>query len=161
MSTAAIAQNTSTYTRYGIGDLYYGYSARTISMGHSGSAMLNSDYVEILNPASWSALSRVRIELNFSYDELKLSNSKETKYYGDGIFKGFTFAFPVSEIHKIGVAFGLVPYSRINYEVTQNVQDESISGNYKSTYLGSGGLSRIFIGCNLSTSVRNFIWCYI
>ena len=40
---------------------------------------------------------------------------------------------------------GIVPYSRINYEVVENVQDES-TGNYIQTYEGVGGLSRIFIG---------------
>jgi hypothetical protein len=145
ISNSLIAQNTSTYTRYGIGDLYYGYSARTMALSNSGSAMLNSDYVEILNPASWSALTRTRIEFSFSYDELKLSNSTETRYYGDGNFRGFTFAFPVSEDNGIAVAMGLVPYSRINYETIQSVDDES-TGNYVQKYEGLGGLSRLFIG---------------
>jgi hypothetical protein len=145
ITSLSIAQNTSTYTRYGIGDIYYGYSARTMAMSYSGSAMLNSDYVEIINPASWSALTRTRIEFSFSYDELKLSNSAESKYYGDGNFRGFTFAFPVSEDNGIAIALGLVPYSRINYESVQSVQDES-TGNYIAKYDGVGGLSKIFIG---------------
>ena len=145
VSNILFAQRTSTYTRYGVGDLYYSYSARTLSMGHSGSAMINSDYVEILNPASWAYLSRVRFEFSFAYDEMRLSNSNETKYYGDGLFKGVTFGFPISEVHRIGLAFGVVPYSRINYEVTENIID-TISGNYNTTYLGKGGLSKIFIG---------------
>jgi hypothetical protein len=145
ITSLSVAQNTSTYTRYGIGDIYYGYSARTMAMSYSGSAMLNSDYVEIINPASWSALTRTRIEFSFSYDELKLSNSTESKYYGDGNFRGFTFAFPVSEDNGIAIALGLVPYSRINYESVQSVQDES-TGNYIAKYDGVGGLSKIFIG---------------
>lgn len=140
-----MAQNTSTYTRYGVGDIFYSYSARTLSMGHSGSAIINTDYVEILNPASWSNLSRTRLEISFSYDDLKLSSPTETKYYGDGIFKGFTFAFPVSEVYGIGVAIGLVPYSRINYEVIESTQGEG-TGNYISKYQGTGGLSKIFVG---------------
>jgi hypothetical protein len=139
------AQVTSTYARYGIGDLYYSYSARTLSMGNAGTALLNKDYVEILNPASWSDLSRVRFEFSFTYDQLKLSNSTDSKFYGDGFFKGLTFAFPISEANKIGMAFGLVPYSRSNYEVTEKVID-SVSGNYTTTYLGKGGLSKIFAG---------------
>lgn len=141
----SFGQQTSTYTRYGVGDLYYTYSSRSLSIGHTGTAMLNNDYLEILNPASWSSLSRVRFELSFAYDELKLSNSEETKYYGDGLFKGVTFGFPISEVNKITLAFGLVPYSRIGYEVTENVVD-TITGNYKTTFLGKGGLSKIFIG---------------
>ncbi len=145
MTSLSMAQNTSTYTRYGIGDIYYGYSARTMALSFSGSAMLNTDYVAILNPASWANLSRTRIEFSFSYDELKVSNSTGSQYYGDGIFRGFTFAFPVSEANRVAVAMGIVPYSRINYEVVENIQDES-TGNYKATYQGIGGLSRIFIG---------------
>jgi hypothetical protein len=145
ITSLSIAQNTSTYTRYGIGDIYYGYSARTMAMSYSGSAMLNSDYVEIINPATWSALTRTRFELSFSYDELQLSNSTESKNYGDGNFRGFTFAFPVSEDNGIAIALGLVPYSRINYESVQSVHDES-TGNYIAKYDGVGGLSKIFIG---------------
>ena len=145
MTSFSFSQNTSTYTRYGIGDLFYGYSARSMALSYSGSAMLNSDYVEILNPASWAALSRTRIEFSFSYDQLKLSNSSETRYYGDGIFRGFTFAFPVSMDNGIAVALGLVPYSRINYESVQAINDQA-AGNYVQTYEGVGGLSRVFLG---------------
>jgi hypothetical protein len=145
LTNLSVAQRTSTYTRYGVGDIHYSYSARTLSMGHSGTAMLNSDYVEVLNPATWSSLSKVRFELSFAYDELRLSNSGETKYYGDGLFKGVTFGFPISEVHRIALAFGVVPYSRINYEVSENIID-SVTGNYNTTYLGKGGLSKIFIG---------------
>jgi hypothetical protein len=145
ISNLSIAQRTSTYTRYGLGDVYYSYSARTLAMGNAGSAMINSDYVEILNPASWSNLSRTRIEFSFAYDELRLSNQNESKYYGDGIFKGFTFAFPVSKDYGIGVAMGIVPYTLLNYEVQEKATNET-TGNYTSTYLGKGGLSKVFIG---------------
>lgn len=145
ISGISFAQKTSTYSRYGVGDIYYSYSARTLSMGHTGAAIVNSDYVEIINPASWSNLSRVRFEFNFAYDELKLSNAEESKYYGDGLFKGLTFAFPISEVYKINLALGLVPYSRLNYEVQNKIVD-TLTGNYTSTYLGKGGLSKIFIG---------------
>lgn len=138
-------QSTSTYTRYGIGDILYSYSARTLSMGHSGSALINSDYVEILNPASWSGLSRTRIEFSFIYNGILISDNTDSRYYGDGDFKGFTFAFPISEEKGIGAALGIVPYSRANYLIVQNVVDKE-AGNYTATYEGKGGLSKIFIG---------------
>lgn len=145
ISQLVIAQRTSTYTRYGIGDVYYSYSARSLSLGHAGTALINSDYIGLLNPASWSNLSKTRIEFSFAYDELKLSNQFESKYYGDGVFKGFTFAFPVSKDYGIGVAMGIVPYTRVNYEVREMVSNEA-SGNYTSTYQGKGGLSKVFVG---------------
>ena len=154
-SSLAIAQNTSTYARYGLGDVVYSYSARTLSMGHSGSAISTSDYVALLNPASWSNLSRTRIEFSFGYDELRLSNQDETKTYGDGIFKGFTFAFPVSQDNGVGIAMGLVPYTRVNYKAKEKITNES-TGNYISTYQGKGGLSKIFIGGTYKLPI-NFI----
>ena len=155
VSSLTFSQNTSTYTRYGLGDVVYSYSARTLSMGHSGSAIISSDYVELLNPASWSNLSRTRIEFSFGYDELRLSNQNVTKNYGDGIFKGFTFAFPVSQDYGIGIAMGLVPYTRVNYEVQERITNES-TGDYTSTYQGKGGLSKIFIGGTYKLPI-NFI----
>ncbi|MEJ2105605.1 MAG: hypothetical protein P8X47_13680, partial [Ignavibacteriaceae bacterium] len=145
ISQLVIAQRTSTYTRYGLGDVYYSYSARSLSLGHAGTALINSDYIGLLNPASWSNLSKTRIEFSFAYDELKLSNQFESKYYGDGVFKGFMFAFPVSKVYGIGVAMGIVPYTRVNYEVREMVSNEA-SGNYTSTYQGKGGLSKVFVG---------------
>ncbi|MBT8379198.1 MAG: hypothetical protein KJN64_08200 [Ignavibacteria bacterium] len=146
----ANAQSTSSYTRYGLGDVQYSYSARSLSMGHSGSALLNKDYVEIFNPASWSGLSRTRIEFSFVYNGLLLSNNSESKFYGDGDFKGFTFAFPVSQDNGVGVAMGVVPYSRLNYSVVLKDLDEGSNvGPYTSTYEGKGGLSKIFIGSSV------------
>jgi hypothetical protein len=150
LSIPLCAQSTSSYTRYGIGDIHYSYSARSLSMGHSGSALINSDYVEVLNPASWSALSRTRIEFSFIYNGLLLSNSTELKYYGDGDFKGFTFAFPVSTANGVGMAMGLVPYSRSNYLIVDKDLDEGSNvGAYTATYEGKGGLSKIFIGASV------------
>ena len=147
VSNFAMAQNTSPYARYGLGDVIYSYSARTLSMGHAGSAIVSTDYVELLNPASWSNLNRTRIEFSFGYNELRLSNQNESKYYGDGIFKGFTFAFPVSKEDGIGVAMGIVPFTRVNYQVQEKVTNTT-TGNYTSTYQGKGGLSKVFLGAS-------------
>ncbi|MEE9448537.1 MAG: hypothetical protein V3V72_00685 [Ignavibacteriaceae bacterium] len=144
---AVNAQSTSTYTRSGVGDIIYSYSARSLSLGHSGSALINKDYIAITNPAGWSSLAKTRIEFSFVYNGMNISNSTDSKFYGDGDFKGFTFAFPVSEEHGIGVATGLVPYSRMNYLVEQdNEAVSSSSSNYTATYQGKGGLSKLFIG---------------
>jgi hypothetical protein len=54
-------QSSSTLTRNGIGDLNYTYSARSLGFAQTGVAMFNSDFVEILNPASWAELKFTRI----------------------------------------------------------------------------------------------------
>jgi hypothetical protein len=140
-------QNISPYTRYGIGDMLYTYSARSLSMGQSGSALLNDNFVSITNPGSWSVLKSTRIEFSYALNFSQLSTSSDSRTYRQGDFKGFTFAFPVSKDYGIGVAMGLIPYSRLHYSVQQIIaNDPIISSKYIENLKGEGGLSRIFIG---------------
>jgi len=143
------AQSSSTYTRYGIGDIHYSYSARTLGMGHSGSALISSDFVDVLNPASWSGLDRTRLEISFVFNGVNISNNSQSSFYSDAAFKGITFAFPVSQDYDIGMAMGLVPYSRIDYKAVE--RREAVGGfssAHTVTYSGSGGLSKLFFGAS-------------
>ncbi|UCH64910.1 MAG: hypothetical protein JSW63_09865 [Ignavibacterium sp.] len=141
------SQSSSTYTRNGIGDLNYTYSARSLGFAHTGVAMFNSDFVEILNPASWAELKFTKIEFSLALNGVRLSDSNESGFYTDAEFKGFTFSFPISQKYKIGFAAGIVPYSRISYKVVEMTEStESIKSNYTTTYEGDGGLSKLFMG---------------
>ncbi len=148
-STILFSQSSSTYTRNGIGDLSYTYSARSLGIAQTGSAMLNDSYVELINPASWSKLSLTRIEFSLVLNGIELSDNSNNAYYSDSDFKGFTFAFPISTKYGIGFASGLLPYSRVSYQVveTTNTTDPALS-NYTTNFTGEGGLSRLFIGAS-------------
>ena len=140
-------QNSSTYTRNGIGDLNYTYSARSLGFAQTGTAIFNSDFVEVLNPASWAALRFTKIEFSLALNGVKLSDSNTSGFYTDAEFKGFTFAFPISEKNNIAFASGIVPYSRISYQVNEFTEAaDSINSSYTTTYEGSGGLSKLFLG---------------
>ena len=148
-STILFSQSSSTYTRNGIGDLSYTYSARSLGIAQTGSAMLNDSYVELINPASWSKLRLTRIEFSLVLNGVELSDNNNNSYHSDSDFKGFTFAFPISTKYGIGFASGLLPYSRVNYQVvgTTNTIDPSLS-NYTTKFTGEGGLSRVFMGAS-------------
>jgi hypothetical protein len=149
-STILFSQSSSTYTRYGIGDINYTYSARSLGLAQTGVATLNKGFVEILNPASWASLQLTRIEFSLVLNGVQLSDNTNSALYTDGEFKGFTFAFPISNKLGIGFASGLLPYSRISYNVVQpNKADESIGSDYTETYEGDGGLSRLFMGASV------------
>ena len=151
-ATLTLSQNSSSYTRYGIGDINYTYSARSLGLGESGTATLNNNFVELLNPASWSALNLTRIEFSLVINGVHLSDNNNSALYTDADFRGFTFAFPISEKYGIGFASGLLPYSRISYTSVQKYEAaEPLNSAYTSTYSGSGGLSRLFIGASYRT----------
>jgi hypothetical protein len=140
-------QSSSVYTRYGVGDLEYGYSAKMIGIGDLGVTQLDADHLVITNPASWSAITRTRIEFGVGYRGVQISDKNQTNYTSETEFKGFTFGFPVSREYGIGVVAGLVPYSRISYNAEKYYPStDQVVPSYKLHYQGSGGLSKIFIG---------------
>ena len=144
------AQSSSVYTRYGIGDLEYGYSPRMIGIGDLGVSILDADHIIVTNPASWSVLNRTRVEFSFGYRGDLISDANQSKFTSETEFKGFTFGFPISRDFGIGAVIGLVPYSRVSYKAVQNLsyEDESLK-SYKILYEGKGGLSKIFFGSSV------------
>ena len=144
------AQNSSVYSRYGIGDLEYGYSPMMISIGDIGATQLDPDHLIVSNPASWSALNRTRIEFGFGYKGVLMSDQNKSNFTSETEFKGFTFGFPVSRDYGIGIVAGLVPYSRVSYKAVEKVESSgSQIPSYKVTYEGKGGLSKLFVGSSV------------
>ncbi|HCY77322.1 MAG TPA: hypothetical protein DHV28_15505 [Ignavibacteriales bacterium] len=144
------AQSSSVYTRYGIGDLEYGYSPRMIGIGDLGVSILDPDHIIVTNPASWSVLNRTRVEFSFGYRGDLISDANRSNFTSETEFKGFTIGFPISKDYGIGAVLGLVPYSRVSYKAVQNLtyEDESLK-SYKILYEGKGGLSKIFLGSSV------------
>ena len=60
-------QTSSPYSRIGIGDIYYSYSARTLGMGQSGIADAQQNFITFYNPAGLYNLRRTRIEFSLNY----------------------------------------------------------------------------------------------
>lgn len=145
-NTILLSQSNSVYTRSGFGELEYGYSAKMIGIGNLGTALLDSDHLLVTNPASWSAISRTRIEFGIGYRGTLISDNIQSNYTSETDFKGFTFGFPVSREYGIGVVTGLLPYSRVSYEAVKDYPAENVIPAYKLLYEGKGGLSKLFLG---------------
>jgi len=140
------AQSSSVYTRSGFGDLEYGYSAKMIGIGNIGATQLDDGHLLVANPASWSVLSRTRIEIGIGYRGTLISDKLQSNFTSETEFKGFTFGFPVSREYGVGVVAGLVPYSRISYSAEKYFPSTENIPSYKLIYDGKGGLSKIFVG---------------
>jgi len=139
------AQSSTSYTRFGIGDIEYTFTARAGALGNLNTAYNDGAHLTILNPASWNKITRTRLEISSKYDGVFLSNASNSKYFGNAEFGGFAFGFPVSELNGIGAAMGLVPYSNISYHVKESAL-LSTNEEYITNYEGKGGLSKFFIG---------------
>lgn len=145
-ASLTIAQSNSVYTRAGIGDLEYGYSAKMIGIGNIGTTQLDPDHLLVTNPASWSVLSKTRIEFALGYRGALISDNQQSNYTSETELKGVTFGIPISREYGVGAVIGLVPYSRISYSAEKYYPKDDIIPAYKLFYEGKGGLSKIFIG---------------
>lgn len=149
LSEILFAQNSSVYSRYGIGDMEYSYSSKLISTGDLGTALLDQDHLLVTNPAGWTAMSKTRIEFGFGYKGVLVSDANRSVYNSETDFKGFTFGFPVSRDLGIGVVTGLVPFSRVSYKAKENYSAQSEIPEYSVEYEGRGGISKLFIGSSV------------
>ena len=138
------SQSSSPYSRLGIGDINFAYSARKLGMGQVGVAESPENFISFYNPAALFHLKRTRIEFNLDYHGSFLSDNNTSNYSAKAEFGGFTLAFPISSRYGIGSAAGIVPFSNVSYDVENSVQ--SPSGNYQTAYKGRGGLSKLFLG---------------
>jgi hypothetical protein len=143
LSPLYFGQNSSSYSRLGLGDVEYTYSARRAGMGDLGVSVADADFINTLNPAGWYKLNDTRIEFGLYFNGMFLSDNNNSGYFGKAQFSGFTVAFPASRLYGIGIAAGLVPYSNVSYNTEQTFYT---SNPYKLSYDGSGGLTKAFIG---------------
>ena len=141
------SQSSSSYSRYGIGDIDYSYSVRRMGMGELGVAVADANFISIINPASIYLLDKTRFEFSINSKGTYISNTQKTDYYDDADFGGFTFGIPISLRNGVAMAFGLVPFSNVSYGILEPYYPEnSIFGDFTVEYTGKGGLSKVFVG---------------
>ena len=142
-----LPQISSSYSRLGLGDMVYTYSARRAGMGELGASIVDAAYISFLNPASLTGLEATRTELGAMYNGLFLSNNNASSYSASTDFTGVTLAFPISKAHGITLSTGLIPYSNVSYlEENQYTTTGILTDAYNISYKGTGGLSKLILG---------------
>jgi len=147
LQISVYAQSGSSYSRLGIGDPVYSFSAYGLGMGGLGVSLSNQTYFDLVNPASWNQINRTRFDISLSYSGSFVSENSVNGFNGKAQFSGLALAFPVSDSNGATVVMGIVPYSNINYNVSENTADLiQNTGSYQIIYKGKGGLSKAFLG---------------
>ncbi len=137
--------NNSPYTRYGLGEIagtvtspYFGMGGLSVPMSHSG-------YLNVSNPATYSSFRQYNpvfdVGVYGKFSELKTSTQSSSN--NSSALRNFGLGLPVAK--KMGVAFGIMPYSTSGYDITsKELINESDTMSYN--YFGTGSLNRIFLG---------------
>ncbi|MBC8146687.1 MAG: hypothetical protein H8E98_01745, partial [Bacteroidetes bacterium] len=135
----------SPYSRFGIGDIYNSYNARSLAMGGIGFSLQSDRYINFLNPASFAGFKARSFVfeggINSNFVKLETDNkSQKSNYTSLGYL---AFGFPVTKWW--GSSFGLLPYSNIGYKISSNDSLQNI-GNVNYKFEGEGGINRLYWG---------------
>lgn len=152
----AVAQNTnpsnltgSPYTRYGVGRLGSVGNASTRSMGDLGIGVRNSQYTNLYNPASLTAIDTLTMIFDMGIEGAYVNrNENGSKEQGcDAGLSYMSFHFPLWGGWAAAVSFS--PYSMVGYEygyeVSQPISNQLVSNDtltYTNSYNGNGGLQK-------------------
>lgn len=150
------AQGGPIYSRYGIGDQIHSSTARRLGFGSLGSAVIDKDYIDGYNPASWSNLQYTRFGISMKYLGANYSDQDMNVFYSNVIFSGFTIGFPVQRDLGISIAIGLIPVAAVSYEIVEN-KDNIYIGDYSEKFSGSGSMSKIFFGSSVKIPTNSTI----
>jgi len=147
------AQTNSPYTRFGVGELMPNSFANVSSAGGL-SASFNSPYqLNFSNPASYGFLNKTTFNFAITATSLHIAKGDSAETFGNGQLSYLAYGLPLVK-NKLGLSFGLMPYSQVNYNLLQlNDSTVGLGPNYNS-YQGSGALYRFYLGTGVH--IKNF-----
>lgn len=134
----------SPYSSFGMGEIDYSTMAYSASMGSTGTAFIDSNLINLHNPASWSFLGQKRPLLNadFKGSFATLMTENNEGRANSFIFQNIVLGIPIKK--NWGLAFGLTPFSKIGYDAT-TYNDELLEDTIRYNYDGNGGSNRVFL----------------
>ena len=162
--TATAQSYNSPYSRFGLGDFTNQNFMAVRGMGNTGSSYANGTTMNPVNPASysWLNLTTYNVGLFAELSQIKDNKYSERKWTGNLEYGGLAFPLrnfkneildPSKKKYKLGMAFFLRPYTRVNYDVTtqETIQDIGI---VERRFFGTGGTYNV--GWGNSIKFGNF-----
>jgi len=139
-STQSRAQG-SPYDNLGFGRPIEAWNAHIDALSGAGVALTDPRIVNGPNPASWSWLTRARLETELHFDITQSTQQNfPTAKNQDLHLGGFVFASPVWDKYRLGLALGFRPLT--DALATSSTSDSTQNNSYRS----QGGASEAFLG---------------
>lgn len=136
----------SPYSQYGLGALRDQSQSFSRGMNGVGLALRRGNISNTLNPASYSAID----SLTMLFDVAMAGQITNYKEHGNSVnVKGATFDYFVGTFRlrkNLGMTFGIIPYSSIDYEYSTSQFLDNTNGTIVENYTGSGGLHQAILG---------------
>lgn len=146
------ASGGSLYSRYGKGDIYLFNFGREMGLAGGGYSIGSESNISLNNPAGLYKLNLTRFETGFTFDGVNLSNNQTGIFYSNTAFSGFAFAVPIDKDLGFSAAVGIIPVTRVEYEVFEEITETPFDP-HKISYSGKGGISKIFLSTSFITPI--------
>lgn len=145
-SAAGFSQenNASPYSYYGIGDVKFKGSVENRSMGGLG-ILPDSIHINMQNPGTYSTLKLTTYTVGASNTSTAFKSDSGNDSANRTTFDYIAVAIP---LNKLGVAFGLMPYTSVGYKIANIVVDPVDQLRRSRSFEGSGGINRVFAGAS-------------
>ncbi|WP_298027832.1 OmpP1/FadL family transporter [uncultured Alistipes sp.] len=152
-STAAAQSSSinafSPYSMYGIGELNTPGTLPVRSMGGAGVAMRWPTSINLLNPASFSAMERKSFLFDMGAENQNYYNAQRrdgvTRKSAYNTFNFHEIAFQLPLGKGVGLGFGLTPFSSVGYRV-KSTQIDGSYGWSDYTFQGEGDITEVKAG---------------
>jgi hypothetical protein len=150
------AQENSPYSRYGLGDLTPAQNIVNRSMGGIATAYGDYSTVNFTNPASYAELKITTLDIGLDYNSRTLRALDPPRKFNSSylIPSYLQLGLPLSKKRNWGMAVGLRPVSRINYELVYRTRLPNID-SVRYQYTGNGGTYQAFTGMAYGTKKLN------
>lgn len=143
IGTFAQEGTASPYSFYGIGDIRFKGNTENRSMGGLG-VFSDSLHINLQNPAAYGQLKFTTFTLAGSYNTSNLeTNTGEGKARRTAV-DYLALGLPITK--KLGVGFGLMPYSSVGYKIQGEQTSQETSVTISKQFFGTGGVNRVFLG---------------
>ncbi|PQV48894.1 hypothetical protein CLV33_10499 [Jejuia pallidilutea] len=147
--------DTSTpYSLFGLGVENKTATGGLTGLGNTGIAQNNSDEINLFNPASLGNIRQktflYEFGLNGMYSTLKTDEVSENT--SDYNISHVVMAFPITK--NLGMSFGLLPYTKVGYDIDILNPVEGSSDSYASRITGSGGLNKFYLSTGFNATKK-------
>jgi len=123
----------SAYSLFGVGDLRYYPSVRSIGMGSTGLGLQSPFTINASMPAAWARIGQTRLEAGLFYEGFNSTDGNRKRYLGGVGFSGGMLAIPIAPSRGITLVGGFTPYASSDYDAT--TRQPYISGTDSTSFL--------------------------
>lgn len=149
----AFSQDNTPWSRYGVGDPVHSANIVNRGMGYVSAAYNDQQTINFVNPASYSRLGKQKaiLDLGIDFSSRNLNSNQEKARFSYVYVPYLAGGFQLKgEKRKRdwGIAFGLKPVTRVNYNIETNARfgEDKIVYNYE----GNGGAYQAFAGTGIA-----------